>query len=164
MYNVGPNGLKNCQEMILMSLENKLDNMEIVLMCKLRSCLFCCWLFLYVSVYACLVLSAPFLSSAPFLRFPMLRLSIIVFKWFIEGLMLCSHLYWSLLLAGDIRRCWWISESRGAEPPRLVQVVGRDWATLLRTASHAGMYCQDPHWPCTAVGGTRRSVQPNCHH
>ncbi|KAH0942578.1 hypothetical protein HID58_002215 [Brassica napus] len=52
VYNVGPNGLKNCQEMILMSLENKLDNMEIVLMCKLR--------------------------SAPFLRFPMLRLSIIV--------------------------------------------------------------------------------------
>ncbi|CAN6933700.1 unnamed protein product, partial [Brassica oleracea] len=27
---------RNCQEMILMSLENKLDNMEIILMCKLR--------------------------------------------------------------------------------------------------------------------------------
>ncbi|CAN6923718.1 unnamed protein product [Brassica oleracea] len=37
MYNVGPNGWKNCQETILTSLENKLDRMEIVLMCKLRN-------------------------------------------------------------------------------------------------------------------------------
>ncbi|WZZ27050.1 hypothetical protein YC2023_010451 [Brassica napus] len=36
VYNVGPNGWKNCQETILTSLENKLDSMEIVLMCKLR--------------------------------------------------------------------------------------------------------------------------------